>query len=142
MDKLKAENLTLKAGMAECQRYSHGWALKIHGVREDDREDIRSRIFDILGKVAQKIRDSLKEGVDVAHRIGQWKQDCSNWSNIILFDMRHHCDTVWKEAKGSRFLDQYLRISRALSTEEKATRQKLWPIVWKVREEVDCSEVS
>lgn len=68
MDKLQAENLTLKAGMAECQCYSHGWSLNIHGVREDDRKDIRSRIIDISGKVAQKIRDSLK---DITHRIGQ-----------------------------------------------------------------------
>ena len=157
---LQAENKTLKANIADCQSYSRRWSLKIHGVKEEDGENIRSRIIEILGKVAPNIRDSLKDGVDIVHRIGQRRQDGSNRSTIILFAMRRFRDAVWKEARGSKFLlDNNLRLTEALSPEEKAAREKLWPLVKKAREEgkkasfrglfvfingkkIDCSEVA
>lgn len=158
--KLQAENKTLKAAVADGQRYSRQWSLKIHGVREEDGENIRSKIIDILGKTAPKIRDSLKEGVDIVHRLGQRRQDNSARSTIILFALRRYRDIVWQEAKGSKFLfDNKLRITEALSPEDKAAREKLWPLVKKAREEgkkasfrgpfafingkkCDCSEVT
>ncbi|XP_028460248.1 uncharacterized protein LOC114572697 [Perca flavescens] len=49
--------------------------------------------------------------------------------------MRRFRDAVWKEARGSKFLlDNNLRLTKALSPEEKAAREKLWPLVKKARE--------
>lgn len=112
------------------------------------------------GSLTPKIRDSLKEGVDIAHRIGQRRQDGPSRSTIVLFAMQRHREAIWKEAKGSKFpLDNKLRITEALSPEDKAARGKLWPLVEKAREEgkkasfrrpfvfingkkIDCSEVT
>lgn len=97
-------------------------------MKEEEGKDIRSKIIDILGKVAPKLRDSLKEGVDIFHRVGQRRQDGSSRSTIILFVMRRHLDAVWKETKGSNFLlDNKLRITEVLSPADKAAREKLWP---------------
>lgn len=133
--KLQAENKTLKADIADCQRYSRRWPVKIHGMKEEEGEDIRSKIIDILGKVAPKLHDGLKEGVDIVHRVGQRRQDGSSRSTIVLFAMRLHCDAVWKEARGSKFLlDNKLRITEVLSPEDKAAREKLWPLMKKARQ--------
>ena len=62
---LQAENNTLKANISDCQSYSRRWSLKVRGVREEDG-DIRSRIIEILGKVATNIHEDLREGIDIA----------------------------------------------------------------------------
>lgn len=54
---------------------AEGGSCKIHGVKEEEGED--------LGNLAPKIRDSLKEWVDIVHHIRQRRR---------------------KEAKGSKFL--------------------------------------
>lgn len=41
IQKLKAENKALKADIADCQRYSRRWSLKVHGIKEEEGEDIR-----------------------------------------------------------------------------------------------------
>ncbi|KAJ8003701.1 hypothetical protein DPEC_G00151050 [Dallia pectoralis] len=133
---LQAENKILKPNIADCQRYSRNWSLKLHGVKEEDGEDVRCRVINILEKVAPRIRDKLKEGVDIVHRIGPRRQDGSKRSIIILFALRLLRDAVWSEAKGSKFLlDNNLRITEALSPEDKAARKKLWPLVKKARDE-------
>lgn len=134
--KLQAENKLLKENVAECQRYGRRWSLKVHGVKETKDEDIRGKIVGVLGRTAPMLRDSLKEGVDVVHRIGKQRQDGSSRSTIVLFAMRRLRDAVWREAKGSQFLQEnHLRITEALSPEDKAAREKLWPLVKKAREE-------
>lgn len=136
VQKLQEENQALKAEIAECQRYSRRWSLKIHGVKEDEGEDIRRKIVDILGKTAPKTRQSLENGIDIVHRVGRRRQDGSNRSTIVLFAMRRLRDAVWRDAKGSKFLlENRLRITEALSPGDKAAREKLWPIVQKAREE-------
>lgn len=136
ISKLKAENKTLKASVVECERYSRRWSLKIHGIREEDGEDIRCKVLNILSKVAPDIRDDLNGGVDIVHRIGQRRPDGACRSTIVLFAFRRIRDLVWRKTKGSKFLnDNKLRITEALTTEERAAREKLWPLVKKARED-------
>ena len=105
-------------------------------MKEEEGEDIRRKIIDILGNVAPKLLNNLEEGLDIAHRVGQRRQDGSSRSTIIHFALRHLRDAIWREAKGSKFLlDKKLRISEALSPEDKAAIEKLWPLVKKAREE-------
>nr|XP_033488804.1 serine/threonine-protein kinase rio2 [Epinephelus lanceolatus] len=128
--KLQAENKTLKKDIVDCQRYNRRWSLKVHGVKEEEGEDIRRKIIDILGNTAPKLRNNLEEGLDIVHRAGQWRQDGSSKSTIILFPLRRLRDAIWRETKGSKFLiDKKLRITEALSPEDKAAMEKLWPLV-------------
>ena len=85
IQELQAENKALRAGIADCQRYSQRWSLKVHGVKEKDGKDIRTKVLNILLKVRPKILDSrLKEGVDIVHCIGQRRQESSTRSIIVL----------------------------------------------------------
>ena len=133
--KLQAENKSLRESIAEGNRYSRRWCLKIHGIREQDNEDIRTRVISILGRTAPSVRDYLQEGIDVTHRVGKLREDGSERSTIVRFALRKHRDAVWKEAKGSQFLkDNNLRITEALCPEDQAERNRLWPFVKAARE--------
>lgn len=134
--KLQEENKHLREAVAECQRYSRRWSLKMHGVRESRDEDIRGKIIDILGKMAPKLREDLKQGIDIVHRVGKLRDDGAARSTIVLFALRRLRDAVWKEAKNSQYLQENrLRITEALSPEDRAAREKLWPLIKKARDE-------
>lgn len=136
---LKAENVTLKANIAESQRYTRRWSLKLHGLKEAVGEDVRRITINALANVAPDIHDQLDRVIDVAHRLGR-KSTSSDMSHkrpiVILFSMRRYRDVIWRAGKNSRFLlDNGLRISELMSPEDKAAREKVWPMVKKAREE-------
>jgi len=132
---LRKENKSLKASVQECRRYSWRWFLKLHGVAEKDNEDVRNVILNVLGKIAPGV-DGLQDSVDVVHRLGPKRADGKNRSIIILFSQRRIRDIIWSAAKGCKFLiDNKLRLSEPLSPEDRAARDKLWPLVKKAREE-------
>ncbi len=133
MQTLKTENASLRANIAETQRYSRRWSLKMHGLKETDGEDVRQITIDALAKVAPKMQDHLDRVVDVVHRLGH-KSSPPNVNPkraiVILFSMRIYRDEVWRAARNSKFLlDNNLCISELLSPEDKAAREKLWPKV-------------
>ncbi|CAM4577146.1 unnamed protein product [Leuciscus chuanchicus] len=133
---LRKENKSLKASVQECRRYSWRWFLKLHGVAEKDNEDVRSVVLNILGKIAPGVGDGLQDSVDVVHRLGPKRTDGKTRSIIILFSQRRIRDIIWSAAKGCKFLtDNKLRLSEPLSPEDRAARDKLWPLVKKAREE-------
>nr|XP_055039773.1 uncharacterized protein LOC129427366 [Misgurnus anguillicaudatus]XP_055039774.1 uncharacterized protein LOC129427366 [Misgurnus anguillicaudatus] len=136
IQELKSANKTMKAEIGECKRYTWKWTLKLHGVREKDGEDARRVVIEILSNVVPGISDDLEGAVDVAHRLGPKRGDGSNRSIIILFALRRFRDTVWQAARGCKFLlDKKLRLTEALSPEDRIAREKLWPLVKKARDE-------
>ncbi|MEQ2188798.1 hypothetical protein GOODEAATRI_018627, partial [Goodea atripinnis] len=66
IQKLKA----LKINIADCRRYSRRRSLKLHGVNEEEGEDLRHKITDILGSSAPKLRTDLEDGIDIAWSSG------------------------------------------------------------------------
>ncbi|KAL1261292.1 hypothetical protein QQF64_006557 [Cirrhinus molitorella] len=132
---LKDENKSLKSVLYECRRYSWRWLLKSHGVREKEGEDIRMVAIDICGKVAPGIRDGLSQGVDIAHRLGPARDDGKARAIIILFAFRRVRDAVWRAARRCKFLeDNGLRLTEPLSPEDRAAREKLWPLAKAARD--------
>ncbi len=110
-------------------------SLKVQSEGEEGK-DIRRKTIDILGNTAPKIWHNLEERVDNVHCVGQRRQDGTSRSTIILFALRRLWDEVWRETKGSKFLlDNKLRIAAVLSSEDKAAKEKLWPLVKKARDE-------
>lgn len=135
-EKLQKENLELKMKLNDMQRHSRLWNLKLHGVKEENGENIRQITMDILSKVAPQINDKMALAVDIAHRLGTMKKVGSPRTIIIRFTMRFYRDIIWREAKNSGFLrDNNLRIKEALTPEDAAAREKLWPLVKKARDE-------
>ena len=132
---LKAENSTLKTTLNESRRYSWKCFLKLHGLEESDGENVRTRVIDILQQVAPDVCDSLHAGVDIVHRLGS-KQERKNRSIIILFAVRRVRDAVWHAVRKSKYLQaKHLTITEPLSPEDRAARERLWPLVKKAREE-------
>lgn len=133
---LKLVNKTLKEEVGDCKRYSWRWTLKLHGVQEKDGEDVRRVAIDILSNVVPGISERMEDAVDIAHRLGPRRKDGTCRSIIILFALRRYRDTVWQAARGCKFLrDNKLRLTEALSPEDRVAREKLWPLVKKARDE-------
>lgn len=136
MEKLKKDNLDLSMKLSDLQRHGRLWNLKLHGVKEENGEDIRRITMDILCNVAPQISDKMPLAVDIVHRLGATKKDGSPRTMIIRFTMRFYRDIIWKEAKNNGFLRaNNLRIKEAITREDAAAREKLWPLVKKAREE-------
>lgn len=134
---LREENKQLKLQLLEANSYRRRWGLRLHGMKEEDpQENIRDMVINVLGKISPKIAGKLPEVVDSVHRIGRKKDGNSARSIIIQFSMRHFRDIVWRDARGSKFLEEaHLRLKEDLSPEERAARAKAWPLVQKAREE-------
>lgn len=133
---IRKENKSVKASLQDCSRYSWKWCLKLHGVADKDGEDVRSVVLNILKKIAPGIGDELNDSVDVAHRLGPKRADGKARSIIILFSLRRIRDLIWGAARSCKFLpDNKLRLSEPLSPDDRAARDKLWPLVKKAREE-------
>lgn len=132
---LKTENRSLKTALDESRRYGWKWFLKLHGLKESEGENVRIRVIDILQQVAPDVCDLLQAGVDIVHRLGP-KQEGKNRSIIILFAVRRVRDGVWHAARKSQYLQsKQLTITEPLSAEDRAAREKLWPLVKRAREE-------
>lgn len=132
---VKMENSALKATVDESRRYRWKWFLKLHGLKESDGENVRNRVLDILQHVAPDVSDSLHAGVDIAHRLGPQQAEKKR-AIIILFTARRVRDAVWHAARKSKHLrDKQLTITEPLSPEDRAARDRLWPLVKKAREE-------
>lgn len=107
-------------------------ALKLHGLKEETNKDVRKCVINIFGKVAPGLHEYLEEGIDTAHPVGPKKPDGPHRSIIILFALRCIRDALWKNGKGCKFIhDNKLRITEALSLEDRSAREKLWPLVKK-----------
>lgn len=133
---LKQENNQLKSSVMEASAYRRRWGLRIHGAKENDQhEDTRNVAIKILAKVVPRIAGKLPDVVDSVHRIGRKQDDGSPRVIIIQFSMRYYRDIMWREAKGALFLEEnHMRIKEDLSPEERAAREKTWPLV-KARDE-------
>lgn len=110
--------------------------LKLHGVQEKDGEDVRFVVINVLGNVVPGISERMEVAVDIVHHLGPRRKDGTNRSIIILFALHHYRDTVWQAARGCKFLrDNKLRLSEALSPEDRVAGEKLWLLVKKARDE-------
>lgn len=69
--RLKDENSTSITKVADSQHYTRRWSLKLHGLKEDDHEDIRACTIDALHKVAPHAQFNLEEVVDIIHCVGR-----------------------------------------------------------------------
>ena len=89
LKKMQSKNNELCENVAELQRYSRRWNLKIQGVKEVEGEDIREVVINILGKVAPCIKDRLRDVIDVVHRLGKRRSDGPPRNIILRLTMRH-----------------------------------------------------
>ena len=90
LKKLQSQNNELFENVAELQRYSHRWNLKIQGVREV--EYIREAVINIMGKVTLCIKDKLRDVIDMLHQLRKQTYDGPPCNVILHFTMHHYRD--------------------------------------------------
>uniref|UniRef100_A0A1A8JAE1 L1 transposable element RRM domain-containing protein n=1 Tax=Nothobranchius kuhntae TaxID=321403 RepID=A0A1A8JAE1_NOTKU len=123
--------------ISELERYSRRWNLRLHGVKEAEKEDVREKVIEICKSVLPKQNHRLPDVIDTVHRLGAKRQGSTRPRGIIVqFTSRIYRDAVWKAAKTSSYLqNNHLRFAEDLSREDKERRDKLWPMIDKARKE-------
>lgn len=123
--------------LIDLERYSRRWNLRLHGVTEKEREDVRAESIRICEATFPEGRSSLADKIDTVHRIGRRLQNSSRPRSIIIqFSSRVTRDGVWKAARTSEFLRaNHLLFTEDLIATDRERRQLLWPAVDKARKE-------
>lgn len=123
----------------ELSRYKRRWNLRLHGLGEEDGEDVRRKVMEICQNMAPNHAEKFPEVLDSVHRLGKRRDTTSPplpRAVIMQFTMRHFRDIIWKAAKKSDYLmAKKLRIKEDLSPEDRERRNQLWPIIEKARKE-------
>ncbi|KAL1255500.1 hypothetical protein QQF64_013561 [Cirrhinus molitorella] len=126
----------LEQRMDELESYSRQWNLRLYGVSENKKENVRLQAVKICQSVLPGESGRLSEVIDIAHRLGHKSTADSRPRPIILqFTSRMMRNEVWKQAKTST----YLKANRFLFKEDfskgdRERRSKLWPFVKQARD--------
>ncbi|XP_055041648.2 LINE-1 retrotransposable element ORF1 protein [Misgurnus anguillicaudatus] len=123
--------------IADLERYSRRWNLRLHGVPEKENENTRSESIRICLATFPEESKSLPDKIDTVHRIGKRLPNMSKPRAIIIqFSSRVMRDGVWRAAKSSEFLRANgFRFTEDLTTYDRERRRLLWPAVEKARKE-------
>jgi len=123
--------------VSELERYSRRWNLRLYGVEETEKENIRRKAIEICQAVLPEEKNRLADTIDTVHRLGTKRQNDHRPRGIIIQFIARVCrDAVWKAAKTSPYLrNNGLRFAEDLSKEDRERRSKLWPVIKKAREE-------
>ncbi len=121
----------LQRKVNEAERYGRRWNLRLHGVPEGNPEDIKDKVVNICCAMLPGSQQKIKDDIDIVHRLGKYQgtQDRPR-TTIIRFTNRSTRNLLWRVAKKSEYLkNNRLKFAEDLTTEDKAIRNKLWPII-------------
>ncbi len=121
--------------LAHLEAYTRRWNLRIHGIPEKERENVRQEVIDVCQRLLPQFKDKFSNVVDVAHRLGR-PNPHKGRGIIFQFTSRFYRDAVWRAAKDADFLiENRLKITEDLSPADREKRVKLWPTIEKARKE-------
>lgn len=111
---------TCQQRVSELERYSRRWNLRLYGVEESEKENIRKAI-EVSQAVLPEEKNMLADTIDTVHRLGTKRQNDNKPRGIIIQFIARVCrDAVWKAAKTSPHLrDNGLRFAEDLSNEDR-----------------------
>lgn len=122
--------------LANLETYTRRWNLRIHGIPEKDKENVRQEIIDVCQQILPQFKEKFPDVIDVAHRLGRVHPHSKGRGILFRFTSRFYRDAVWRAAKDADFLTKNrLKITEDLSSADRAKRLKLWPIIEKARKE-------
>lgn len=119
------------------ERYSRRWTLRLCGVEESEKEDVRQKAIVICQAVLPEQKHRLVDTINTVHRLGpKWQSDLKPRGIILQLTSRACRDTICKAAKTAPFLrDNKPQFGEDLSKEDRERRNKLWPMIEKARKE-------
>jgi len=137
VEKSEQSTLTCMNRVTDLERYGRRWNIKLHGIPEAVKENIREEVIRICQEVLPQDRDQLPAAIDIAHRVGFKRPNESRPRAVIIrFVVRRYREAVWKAAKNNPFLQNHgLHFTEDLTKEDRESRQKLWPLIKKARED-------
>lgn len=123
--------------IADLERYSRRWNLRLHGIPEKEGENIRAESIRICVATFPEGGPSLPDKIDTVHRIGKRPMNTTRPRAVIIqFSSRLIRDGVWRAAKSSEFLRvNSLRFSEDLTAFDRERRLLLWPAVENARKQ-------
>ena len=71
----------------DAERYQRRWNLRLHGLPEQEGEDVKQRVVDVCRAVVPDLGDPLHLHIDITHRVGRRSEDKVR-PIIILFTFR------------------------------------------------------
>lgn len=121
----------LQQKVNEAERYGRRWNLRLHGIPEDNPEDIKAKVVNICCAVLSDPQQKIADNIDIVHRLGKYQGSQNRpRTTIVRFTTRTMRDLLWRAAKKSEYLkNNRLRFTEDLTTEDKAMRNKLWPMI-------------
>lgn len=129
---------TCETRLADMERYSRRWNLRLRGVPEKEKENIRDEVIRICEQTYPEGKGNLSFAIDTVHRLGKKQNEIGNKSVsravIVQFTSRIIRDAIWKAAKSSAYLkDNGMRFMEDLTPLDRERRKKLWPMVEEAR---------
>lgn len=125
--RLEKENAVLKEKVLEVERYKRRWNLRLSGLKEQDGENIREKIEELLLKIFPHWADNIGDVVDSVHRVGR-RENGRSRQVIMQFVRRVHRDAVWKSTKNSPICkEREVRFVQDFIKEDLQSREQLWP---------------
>lgn len=119
----------------DTERYQRRWNLRLHGLPEQEGEDVKQRVVDICRAIVPELGDPLHFHIVVTHRVGRRSEDKVR-PIIIRFTSRATKETIWKNAKSADNLTaRKIRFGEDLTSRDQETRNKLWPHIEAARKE-------
>lgn len=138
MDGVERPVAQLQRRMDDMDTYLRRRNLRISGIPESAREDIRLEVVKICQNVLPSAKDKLSDVIDVVHRLGKMQQGGADRPRVTImqFSVRSYRDAIWKAAKNSSFLKESgLCFMEDFSAGDRERRRKLWLEVQKARAE-------
>lgn len=117
--------------------YSRRQNLKVYGIEEKERENLREEITRLCQELLPEARDQLAGAIDVAHRLGPRKPGSTQPRGVIMrFIYRHDRDRIWEASKNSALLrSRQLKFAQDWSPDVRERRRLLYPMVAKAKDE-------
>jgi len=126
---------TWETRISDLERYSRRWNLRLFGVSENYKEDIRSEVIRICGETYPEAKSKYPDAVDTVHRLGRRSDNKRPRAIIIQFTSRVVRDALWRAAKKSQYLkDNGLHFAEDLTSADREKRKTLWPRVKEARD--------
>ncbi len=85
--------------ISDLERYSRRWNLRLFGVPETFKEDIKSEVIRICSETYAEAKNKYPDVVDTVHRLGKRGDNTKPCAVMMQFTSRVIRDALWKAAK-------------------------------------------
>ncbi len=125
----------LNKKLEEAERNTREWNIWLYGLKEEEPEDLKKRVFAICCCVAPKAAPDFDKHIDIVHRVGQ-KKEGKTRPIIMSFKERSTQELLLTTLYSSKYYrSSSLKFKDVLTAGDIDTRNRLWPRIEAARKE-------